>query len=60
MGKERVVIEYTIGKMKKVGIMGTKFRNKLKRYDDMTSIVSGLVNLRVMMNEGFDLDMFVG
>ena len=46
--------------MKKFSIMETKFRNKLKRYDDMTSIVSGLVNLRIMMNEGFDPNMFVG
>jgi hypothetical protein len=58
--KERVVVEHVIGKMKKFNIMGTEFRNKVKRYDDMTSIVSGLVNLRVMMNEGFDLDRFVG
>jgi hypothetical protein len=39
--------------------MGSEFRNKLERYDDMASIVSGLVNLKVMMRSGFDLNRFV-
>ena len=29
--------------------MGTKFRNKLGRYDHASDIVSGLVNFRIMM-----------
>jgi len=40
-----VIVEHTISKIKKFGIMGTKFRNKLKRYDHASEIVSGLVNL---------------
>jgi hypothetical protein len=28
--------------------MGTKFRNKLARYDRASDIVSGLVNFRIM------------
>ena len=60
LGKERVVVEHMIGKMKKFNIMGTKFRNKLNRYDNMTSIVSGLVNPKEVINEGFDLSQFVG
>ena len=60
LSKERVVVEHVIGKMKKFNIMGTKFRNKLKRYDDMTSIVTGLINLKVVIREGFDLSKFVG
>jgi hypothetical protein len=28
--------------------MGTKFRNKLGRYDRVSDIVSGLVNFRIM------------
>ncbi|MFY9870730.1 MAG: hypothetical protein WAK17_13515 [Candidatus Nitrosopolaris sp.] len=32
------------------GIMGTKFRNRLKRYNNASDIVSGLVNLRVMQS----------
>jgi hypothetical protein len=58
LSRSRVVVEHTIGKMKKFKIMGSKFRNKLGRYDDMTSIVSGLTNLKVMASSGFDLDKF--
>ena len=42
--KERVIVEHTISRMKKYRIMGGEFRNKLTRYDSMTSIVCGLVN----------------
>jgi hypothetical protein len=35
-------------RIKKLGIMGTKFRNKLGRYDHASDIVSGLVNFRIM------------
>ena len=45
---KRVVSEHTIGKMKKYGIMGSKFRNRYERYDTMTSIVGGFVNFRIM------------
>ena len=51
--------EHAIGRMKKFKIMGSIFRNRLKRYDDMTSIVSGLINFRAMMSSGFDLNEFV-
>jgi hypothetical protein len=40
--------EHTICRIKKFGIMGNKFRNKLERYDNVSSIVSGLVNFRIM------------
>lgn len=46
--KERVIVEHTIGKMKKYRIMGEEYRNKLTRYDCMTSIVCGLVNFTVL------------
>jgi DDE superfamily endonuclease len=46
----RVIVEHTICKIKKFGIIGTKFRNRLKRYDNASDIVSGLVNLRVMQS----------
>ncbi len=42
--KARVIVEHTIGRMKKFQIMGQEFRNRLARYDRMTSIVCGLVN----------------
>ncbi len=59
MRKERVVVEYTVGRMKKFNIMENEFRNKLERYDDVSSIVSGLVNFRLIHQEGFDLMAFI-
>ena len=46
--KIRVIVEHTVSRIKKFGIMGTKFRNKLGRYDHASDIVSGLVNFRIM------------
>lgn len=46
--KDRVIVEHTIGRMKKFQIMGQEFRNRLTRYDRMTSIVCGLVNFTVL------------
>ena len=46
--KLRVIVEHTVSKVKKFGIMGTIFRNKLGRYDHASDIVSGLVNFRTM------------
>ena len=48
LSKARVVVEHTISRVKKFRIMGEEFRNRLKRYDVMTEIVSGLVNLRIL------------
>jgi hypothetical protein len=48
LSKERVVVEHTISRMKKFRIMADEFRNRLKRYNTMTDIVSGLVNLRIL------------
>ena len=47
--KLRVIVEHTVSRIKKFGIMGTKFRNKLRRYDHASDIVSGLINFRIMM-----------
>ncbi len=47
--KLRVIVEHTVSRIKKFGIMGTKFRNRLGRYDHASDIVSGLVNFRIMM-----------
>ena len=46
--KLRVIVEHTICRIKKFGIMIGKFRNKLGRYDHASDIVSGLVNFRIM------------
>jgi hypothetical protein len=45
----RIIVEHAICRIKKFGIMGTKFRNRLGRYDHVSDIVSGLVNFRIMM-----------
>ena len=47
--KLRVIIEHTVSRIKKYGIMGARFRNKLGRYDHASDIASGLVNFRIMM-----------
>ncbi len=45
---ERVVVEHSIGRLKKYRIMAEEFRNRLRNYDVMTDIACGLVNLRVL------------
>ena len=47
--KLRVIVEHTVSRIKKFGIMRTKFRNRLGRYDHASDIVAGLVNFRIMM-----------
>jgi hypothetical protein len=47
--KLRIIVEHTISRIKKFGIIGTKFRNKLGRYDHASDIVSGLVNFRIIL-----------
>jgi hypothetical protein len=46
--KRRIVIEHTICRVKKYRIMSDVFRNKLRKYDKISDIVSSLVNYRVM------------
>ena len=46
--RKRIVIEHTICRMKKYGIIGDIFRNSLKKYDKVSDIVSGLVNYRIL------------
>lgn len=46
----RIIVEHTICKIKKFGIMGTKFRNRLRRYNNISDIISGLLNFRVMQS----------
>jgi DDE superfamily endonuclease/Helix-turn-helix of DDE superfamily endonuclease len=48
LSKERVVVEHTISRLKKFRVMADEFRNRLRHYDAMTDIVSGLVNLRIL------------
>jgi hypothetical protein len=48
----RVIVEHTVSRIKKFGIMGTKFRNRLVRHDHASYMVSGLVNFRIMRTNG--------
>jgi len=38
--------------VKKFNIFGQEFRNRLRHYDLMTDIVSGLINFRIMGSKG--------
>jgi len=46
--RKRIVIEHTICRMKKYRIMSDIFRNRLRNYDKISDIVSGLVNYRIL------------
>jgi hypothetical protein len=47
--KKRIVIEHTIiCRLKKYRIQSEIFRNKLRKYDKVSDIVSGLVNYRII------------
>jgi hypothetical protein len=48
LASERVVSEHTNSRVKKFLIWGGEFRNRAKRYDVVTDIVSGLVNFRIL------------
>ncbi len=45
---KRIVIEHTICRLKKYRIMNDVFRNRLRKYNKVSDIVSGLVNYRIM------------
>ncbi len=45
---KRIVIEHAICRIKKYRIMKDVFRNRLRKYDRISDIVSGLVNYRIM------------
>jgi DDE superfamily endonuclease/Helix-turn-helix of DDE superfamily endonuclease len=46
--KKRIKIEHAICRLKKYRIFADVFRNKLKKYNKVSDIVSGLVNYRIM------------
>ncbi len=46
--RKRIVVEHAICRIKKYRIMNDIFRNRLKKYDKASDIVSGLVNYRIM------------
>ena len=48
LSAKRIVIEHAICRIKKYRIMNDVFRNRLRKYDRISDIVSGLVNYRIM------------
>ena len=46
--KLRVIVEHMMSRIKKYGIMGARFRNRLGKYNHASDIVSGLINFRIM------------
>ena len=46
--RKRIVIEHTICRLKKYRIMSDIFRNRLRKYNRISDIVSGLVNYRIL------------
>ncbi|MER5174197.1 MAG: helix-turn-helix domain-containing protein [Candidatus Nitrosocosmicus sp.] len=46
--KKRIVIEHNICRLKKYRIMNDVFRNRLRKYNRISDIVSGLVNYRMI------------
>jgi hypothetical protein len=45
---KRIVIEHVICRIKKYRIMNDVFRNRLRKYNKVSDIVSGLINYRIM------------
>ena len=46
--KKRIVIEHAICRLKKYRILADVFRNRLRKHNKVSEIVSGLVNYRIM------------
>ena len=46
--KKRIVIEHTICRLKKYRILADVFRNRLRKYNQVSDIVSGLINYRII------------
>jgi hypothetical protein len=46
--QKRIIIEHTICRLKKYRILSDIFRNKLRKHNKVSDIVSGLVNYRIM------------
>ncbi|HXT84250.1 MAG TPA: transposase family protein [Verrucomicrobiae bacterium] len=46
--KKRIVIEHIICRLKKYRIMSDVFRNRLRKYNRIFDIVTGLVNYRMI------------
>ena len=45
--KRMIIVEHTISRLKKYKIMRGIFRNKLRKYNKVSDIVTGLINYRI-------------
>jgi hypothetical protein len=45
---KRIMIEHAICRVKKYRIMNDVFRNRLRKYNKVSDIISGLINYRIM------------
>ncbi len=55
LGRERIIVEHTIQKIKSFKIIGSEYRNELKNYDTSFSIAAGLVNFTTMQRNNINL-----
>ncbi len=46
--KKRIILEHTICRLKQFKILADLFRNRLKKHNKVSDIVSGLVNYKIM------------
>jgi hypothetical protein len=46
--KKRIIVEYTISRLKKYRILADIFRNKLRKYNKVSDVVAGLINYRIL------------
>ena len=46
--KKRIVIEHIICRIRKYSILSDVFRNKLRKHNKVSDIVSGLINYRII------------
>jgi hypothetical protein len=52
--KKRIKIEHTICRVKKYRIMNDVFRNRLRKYNEISNTVSGMVNYRIMNHKNYE------
>ncbi len=55
--KKRIVVEHTICQLKKYRIMSEVFRNKLRKYNRISEIVSDLINYRILNQSKLEIDI---
>ncbi len=51
--KKRIIVEHTISRLKKYRIMSDIFRNKLRKYNKVSDIVTGLINYKILNQQNW-------